>query len=151
MITRIVLATGQEISNISDVQEVIQNNGDYVKRALTINILTNKDSEALSLSKVEELFRAEGALKNIKVYKKDDNTEQNFEYLESEYTEYCSIQSIIKHSSSSMISVVLTIDPTDISGGKAKQLEQENETLKQQLAGLQSAMAELTMMLSTPQ
>lgn len=151
MITRIVLATGQEISNISDVQEVIQNNGDYVKRALTINILANKDSEALSLSKVEELFRAEGALKNIKVYKKDDNTEQNFEYLESEYTEYCSIQSIIKHSSSSMISVVLTIDPTDISGGKAKQLEQENETLKQQLAGLQSAMAELTMMLSTPQ
>ena len=49
-----------------------------------------------------------------------------------------------------MISVVLTIDPTDVSGDKAKQLEQENEALKQQLAGLQAAMAELTMMITTP-
>lgn len=128
---------------------------------MTINIYKDELGQLPTVTFIEELLRVENALSSIKIYKKDIvevkeindeiSTTYGDEYLESEHIGYSTIQSIIKHSNGGMISIVLIIDSADISGDKAKQLEQENKSLNQQIIGLQSAMAELTMMLNAPQ
>lgn len=151
MITRVVLGNDVELLNISDVQESSYNTGEFIKKTLTVNITGNHLPD---LSELEGLLRAENALSNIKIFKKDEiqtvvdgevEITYSDEYLESEYTQYCNIQSIIKHSDNSMISVILIVDPTDISSEKAKSLELENLALKEQLLSTQEALDFLIM------
>lgn len=158
MITKIVLGTNVEIQNVSDIQESIQNTGEYIKKALTINLVKNLSGNLQNLTDLESILRVEGALNNIKIFKKDV-IESNYEgdveilvyseeYLESEHTQYTNIQSIIKHSDNSMVSITLTVDPTSISDEKATRLSLENVQIRQQSAELLQAIAELTEILS---
>ena len=86
MITRVVLGTDKELLNISDVQEVSQNTGEYIKRALTINVEKDSNGQLMKMSDIESLLREANALSSIKIYKLHESTDG--EYLESEHTSY---------------------------------------------------------------
>ena len=150
MITCVVLGTGEELVNVEDVQETVSNTGEYIQRALAINIVKDANGNLPAISDLEAMFRAEGALKPLRIYAKDvvDHAEDGTpiygeEYLILETDQYTNIRHIYKHLAGPRISVNLSIDPIDISGEKAQQLEEENAELRQ-------AIAELSMIVAPP-
>lgn len=150
MITKVVLGDGTILDNVDDVQEVVQNNGNYILNGLTINLIKKNNIE-LNLSEVESIFGRSGVLSNIKIYNKDIiNTELDAngqeitvygeEYVSLETSVYTGVQSIYKHISDGRISIQLTSDPTNIADDKYNELVAENERLEQTIL-------ELTMLL----
>ncbi len=151
MITRVVLGTGEEITNVDDVQETVSNTGEYIQRALTVNIVKDADGRLPVISDLEAMFRAEGALNPLRIYAKDiiEYTEDDTpiygeEYLVLETNQYINIRHIYKHLAEPRISINLSVDPIDVSGEKAAQLEQENAELRQAIAELSMIVATLT-------
>ena len=150
MITKVVLGDGTILGNVDDVQEVVQNNGNYILNGLTINLIKKNNIE-LNLSEVESIFGRSGVLSNIKIYNKDIiNTELDAngqeipiygeEYLSLETSIYTGVQSIYKYISDGKVSIQLTSDPTNIADNKYNELVAVNERLEQTIL-------ELTMLL----
>lgn len=153
MITRIVLGDGTILKNVDDIQEIVQNNGNYILNGLTINIIKDEDGISPSVSEIETTFSKPNVLEKIRIYKKDlkdtqinEETKEEIrtygdEYLALETSKYTGIQSIYKHVESDRISIQLTADPTKLADDKYNQLIVENETLKQSIAELTAMMA----------
>lgn len=152
MITKVVLGDGTVLENVEEVQEVVQNNGNYILNGLTINIIKDENGVVPNVSEIEAIFSKAGRLNNIKVYKKDvietkidEETGKEIkiygdEYLALETSKYTGVQSIYKHIESDRISIQLTSDPTSIADEKYNELVAENERLEQTIL-------ELTMLL----
>jgi len=152
MITKVVLGDGTVLENVEEVQEVVQNNGNYILNGLTINIIKDENGVVPNVSEIEAIFSKAGRLNNIKVYKKDvietkidEETGKEIkiygdEYLAFETSKYTGVQSIYKHIESDRISIQLTSDPTSIADEKYNELVAENERLEQTIL-------ELTMLL----
>ena len=152
MITKVILGDGTTLENVEEVQEVVQNNGNYILNGLTINIIKDENGVVPNVSEIETIFSKAGILNNIKVYKKDvietkideeTGEEEKIygdEYLALETSKYTGVQSIYKHIESDRISIHLTSDPTSIADEKYNELVAENEKLERTIL-------ELTMLL----
>ena len=147
MITKIVLGNGQELFNVEEVQETIQNEGNYIRRGLTIN-LTSNEERGIKISDIETLFNIDGVLSSIEVYKKDslervlyEETDEwvevfGDEYLLDTYTEYSGATSIYKHINTGRISIQLIADPSNLEDSKYRELLAKNEEAKNIIADL---------------
>lgn len=152
MITKVVLGDGTVLENVEDVQEVVQNNGNYILNGLTIYIVKDEDGIMPNVPEIETIFTKTGILNNIKVYKKDvieikidEETGEEIkiygdEYLALETSKYTGVQGIYRHIESDRIFISLTADPTKIADEKYNELVAENERLEQTIL-------ELTMLL----
>lgn len=147
MITKVILGDGTILDSVEEIQEIVQNNGDYIFNGLTINITKDKAGIIPDISEIENIFNKPNVLNTIKVYKKDlietktDETGKEIniygeEYLALETSKYTGIQSIYKHINNDRISIQLTADPTKISDDKYNRLLAENERLEQTILEL---------------
>lgn len=152
MITRIVLGDGTELTNVSEVQEIVQNNGTYIYNGLTINFSKKQDGTLpYSASELQDIFSADNVLDNLKIYKKDiistvdeegnSTTEYSDEYLALETSKYTGVQSIYHHVGAGTISIQLNSDPTKLADERYNDLQEENKLLNQ-------AILELSMLLA---
>lgn len=147
MITRVVLNNNIVLENINEIQEVVQNNGNYILNGLTLNITKGESNLLPTLVEVEDIFNKPNITSNIKVYKKDiiETTDEGLniygdEYLSLDTSKYTGIQSIYNDVNNDRISIQLTSDPTNIADNKYNELVAENERLEQTIL-------ELTMLL----
>ena len=152
MITKVILGDGTILENVEEVQEVVQNNGNYILNGLTLNIVKKEDEILPDIAEIEMLFSKSNILNNIKIYRKDliettinEETGEEIktygeEYLALETSKYTGVQSIYKHLENDRISIQLTSDPTSIADEKYNELVAENERLEQTIL-------ELTMLL----
>lgn len=147
MITRVVLNNNIVLENINEIQEVVQNNGNYILNGLTLNITKGESNLLPTLAEVEDIFNEPNVTSNIKVYKKDiiETTDEGLniygdEYLSLDTSKYTGIQSIYNDVNNDRISIQLTSDPTSIADEKYNELVAENERLEQTIL-------ELTMLL----
>lgn len=148
MITKVILGDGTILENVEEIQEVVQNNGNYILNGLTINIVKGENGTVPNVPEIETIFTKTGILNNIKVYKKDvieikidEETGEEIkiygdEYLALETSKYTGVQSIYKHIENDRISIQLTSDPTSIADEKYNELVAENERLEQTILEL---------------
>lgn len=155
MITRVVLGNDTELTNIEEVREVVQDNGDYIYKGISINI---KDT---SVNEVLNRLSEENALQRIKVYKKDElersvdeeTGEVTYiygeEYLCLESSDYTGLKSIYGNIDTGLVTISLGADHTKLADEKYNELINENANLKAQNESLSRAVAELTAIIST--
>jgi hypothetical protein len=114
MITKITLGNGSTVTDISDIQETVQDMGEYIQRALTVNIGVNSEGTAADINVIEAAFTVVNALSSIQVYKRDEVSinDQGVatygdEYLSTTIAGYIKVRSIYKHFSSGLVAVTL--------------------------------------------
>lgn len=161
MITRIVLGNETELTNIEEVKEIVQDNGDYVYKGVAIDLLSMDADNSLSMTDVTEILSADKALDNIKIYKKDElnrtideetgdeSFEYGEEYLSFESSDYPGLKSIYGDIGSGKISISLGADHTKIADNKYNELIEKNISLESQNETLIQSIAELTAIISS--
>lgn len=145
MITKIEVGS-QVLIGIDEVQEIVQNEGNYLLKGLTIGI---RAGEQNTMSFIETVFS--GDIGNIKVYGKEplssieESTEVVYgeEKLLHEYTNYDGMKSIYYDVAHKRFTVSLSMSAANIADAKYQKLLAERDKLQQALDEMSLAMAEI--------
>lgn len=126
----------QSITDIEDIREILQNEGDYILRALIIQI---KETSKNTLSKLEKIFS--GEIGTIQVFVKDPQTQA--ESLDKEYKEYTGMKNLSYQVTSKSFTVNLSMSAARIADAKYKELLAERDKLSKDIDDLNVTIAEL--------
>lgn len=145
MITKIEVGN-QVLIGIDEVQEIVQNEGDYLLKGLTLSLRANEQN---TVSFLETVFS--GDIGNIKVYGKEQlpateegaEAEYGEETLLHEYTNYDGMKSIYYDVMHKRFTVSLSMSAANIADAKYQKLLAERDKLQQALDEMSLAMAEI--------
>ncbi|MDO4720488.1 MAG: hypothetical protein Q4A78_07475 [Peptostreptococcaceae bacterium] len=141
MITKIEVGTVVLIE-VEEVLEMIQNEGDYLMRGLSLYI---KESKKNTMKELEKIFS--GTIPAIKVYGKEQLEAEDETYGEEkllkEYTDYTGMKSIYYSTDTKRFHVSLTMSAARIADNKYKELLAERDKLSKDIDDLNVTIAEL--------
>lgn len=141
MITKIEVGT-VVLTDVEDVLEITQNEGDYRMRALSISV---RESKKNTMKELEKIFS--GTVPAIKVYGKEraesDSEADTEEKLLQEYEGYTGMKSIYHSALTKRFDVSLTMSAAHIADQKYQELLSEKEKLSKDIDDLNVTIAEL--------
>lgn len=145
MITKIEIGT-HTITEVEEVNEIIQNEGDYILKGLTINI---KQTEKNTIHFLETIFS--GNVGTIKVYGKEEipkanpMEEQTYaeEKLIEQYSDYTGTKSIYYSLDLHRFTISLSMSAARIADQKYKELLEERDKLKKTVDAMSMALADI--------
>lgn len=137
MITKIEVGT-VVLTDVEDVLEITQNEGDYRMRALSISV---RESKKNTMKELEKIFS--GTVPAIKVYGKEQSEADAEEKLLQEYEGYTGMKSIYHSALTKRFDVSLTMSAAHIADQKYQELLSEKEKLSKDIDDLNVTIAEL--------